>query len=206
MEDIIQFLSQLDPLWVYLAVFAIAYIENIFPPSPSDVVVVFGGSLVALGEGHFVFVLISATGGSTLGFITMYAIGRWFGRRILESGKLKFISPDAVIRAEVWFARYGYTLVVLNRFLAGTRAVVSFFAGISHLDFKLTVILSFISALIWNSLLVYAGYVLGRNWERVLEYLSTYSQVVTAAIVVLVIVLIARNYLIRRKTDTKSNG
>lgn len=197
MEEFIQSLSEFDPLWVYIIIFCIAYIENILPPFPSDVVVVFGGSLVAIGKGSFLLALTSATAGSTLGFLTMFFIGKWFGRAILEQGKIPFISLDAFHKAERWFARYGYGLVVANRFLAGTRAVVSFFAGVSKLDTVKTTTLSFVSALVWNSILVYAGTSLGKNWQVVGLYLSTYSQVVTATVIVVVLFFILRYFYLR---------
>lgn len=197
MEQFIQSLSDLDPLWVYAVIFFIAFVENIFPPFPSDVVVVFGGSLVAIGKGSFVLALLSAATGSTLGFLTMFLIGRWFGRKIIEQGRLPFISLEALHKAEQWFARYGYRLVIANRFLAGTRAVVSFFAGISDLHFGKTLTLCLISALVWNSILVYAGSVLGNNWEIVGFYLSTYSQIVTGIIVVVAAFFILRYFYLR---------
>lgn len=136
----------------------------------------------------------------------MYGIGAWFGRRILETGRLRFISLDTLHKAEAWFGRYGYWLIVLNRFLAGTRAIVAFFAGISTLDFKKTLVLSAISALVWNSILIYSGYALGRNWEKVGLYLSTYSQVVTALLLLVVIVLVVRWLSKRKNGGAKTNG
>lgn len=201
MEALIDSLARLDPLWVYGAIFFIAFIENIFPPSPSDLVVVFGGSLVAVGKGNFFLALSSGTLGSTFGFLAMFAIGRWFGRSIIESGKLQFISLDTVHAAEQWFRKYGYGLVIANRFLAGTRAVVSFFAGMSNLNTLKTVVLSFMSALVWNSILVYAGFALGNNWQRVGLYLSSYSQIVSAVIVVVILILVLRFFYFR-KSDT----
>ncbi len=206
MEEFIHSLTELDPTWVYLSVFLIAYIENIFPPSPSDIVVVFGGSLVAVGKGHFLIALASATLGSTLGFATMFAIGRWFGRRIIESGKLRFISRDAIHKAEQWFARYGYGLVVANRFLAGTRAVVSFFAGLFELDFSKTILLSLLSALVWNGILVYAGLLLGNHWQKIGLYLSTYSQVVTLLVIFVALVVVLKYLYTRRGHKSKTNG
>jgi len=118
-EDFIQFLQSLNPLLVYAIVFAIAYIENIIPPSPSDMIVVFGGSLAGIGHVGFAPTLTAATLGSTLGFLTMYKIGDWFGEIILEKGKIPFISLSAVYTVEDWFRRYGYWIIVANRFLQG---------------------------------------------------------------------------------------
>ncbi len=201
MQEIISFLQSLDPLLVYGAVFAIAFIENIFPPFPSDVAVVFAGSLVGLGEASFFMTLVCAVAGSTLGFLTMYKIGQWFGNKILEQGKIKFIPRSSVERVEEWFRKYGYWLIVANRFLAGTRAVVSFFAGVSELSLSRVTALSLVSALLWNVILVFAGYSLGKNWEQIDSYLSTYSQIVTGVIIVIALVVTARFFFFgKRKT------
>jgi membrane protein DedA with SNARE-associated domain len=199
-EDFIQYLQSLSPFLIYSFVFAIAYIENIFPPSPSDTIIVFGGSLAGIGHVGFVPVLAAATLGSTLGFMTMYKIGDWFGDRILEEGKIKFIPISAVRTVEEWFQKYGYWIIVANRFLSGTRAVVSFFAGLAELNLLRTTVLCSVSALAWNSILVGAGFYLGKNWQEIGFYLSTYSQVVTGIIIVVVIILIVR-FLHQRKNN-----
>lgn len=192
LEDIIVWMQSLSPLLVYTLVFAIAFIENVFPPSPSDTIIVFGGSLVGLGNTGFLETLLAATLGSTLGFMTMYQVGKWFGARILEQRKVQFIPASSVQTVGEWFRKYGYWLIIGNRFLSGTRAVVSFFAGMSKLNLSYTTALCFLSALAWNGLLVTAGFYLGKNWERIGFYLSTYSQVVTGILIVGAVVLIAR--------------
>lgn len=192
MHEFISSLQSLDPILIYSAVFAIAFIENIFPPFPSDVVVVFAGSLIGIGLVSFLPVLLIATVGSTLGFVAMYKIGEWFGDRILEQGKIKFIPIEAVRKVEAWFNTYGYWIIIANRFLAGTRAVVSFFAGLSELNLSRTMLLSFVSALVWNAILVQAGSYLGKNWEQIGFYLSTYSQIVTGVLIVAVLIIVAK--------------
>ena len=198
MEDFINRLTQLDPFWIYVAVAGIAYIENILPPFPSDVIVVAAGSLVGIGTIDFTVALVLATAGSTLGFMTMYKLGDWFGDQILEKGRIKFIPLDSVHRVEKWFKKYGYWVVVANRFLAGTRAVVSFFAGMSELPILNATALSCVSALAWNLILLYAGKELGENWRSILIYLQAYGQTITIVAIVAAVVLVWR-YLYKRK-------
>ena len=188
-EHIVSYLNAASPLLICGTVLVIAFIENVFPPSPSDLVVVFAGSLAGAGNVGFVPLLLSASVGSTIGFVVMYKIGDWFGDAILEQGKIKFIPVEAVRKVESWFQAYGYWIIVANRFLAGTRAVVSFFAGLSELHLIRTTLLSLVSALAWNSILIYAGYLLGHNWKDVLYYLQTYSQVITGVLVIVVLIL-----------------
>jgi membrane protein DedA with SNARE-associated domain len=167
-------------------------------------VVVFGGALAAREGGGFAYALIAGTFGSTLGFMTMYGIGKWFGRQIIEKGRIRFFPIENVHKLETWFATYGYWIIVGNRFMAGTRAIVSFFAGLSNLNLIRTTLLSFISSLAWYSILVYAGYSLGQHWEKIGFYLSTYSELVTGAIILIAIVLAARYFI--KKNNTKINN
>ena len=202
-EEIIQFLSDVNPIIIYLVIFGISYIENIFPPSPSDVIVLFGGSLIALGKGNFIAILFAASSGSLLGFLTMYYIGKWFGKRFLDSGKLKFISVESVQKVENWFRKYGYGIIIANRFLAGTRAVVSFFAGVSDLNIRITSLLSFISALVWNFILLYAGFQMGKNWQTILSKLETYWIVVSCIFLSVILIAIIR-YLLSSSKKSKN--
>jgi membrane protein DedA with SNARE-associated domain len=199
MQEFFQYLNGIDPLVVYALVFGFAFAENLFPPSPSDFMIIAAGSLVGVEKLGFMATLLSATAGSAIGFMVMYKIGDWFGDHILEQGKLKFIPIEAVHKVERWFSRWGYAIIIINRFLTGTRAVVSFFAGMSELNLLTTTILCTVSALVWNAILIGIGYYLGQNWDRIGILLNTYSQLVTAIGIVVVLFLVVRYVLGRRK-------
>ena len=204
MEELIRRLSTLDPFWVYLSLGGIAFLENILPPFPSDVFVVFAGSLVGVGAIDFWWALVFTTIGSTLGFMVMYKVGDWFGLKILETGKLKFIPTDSVHKVEGWFRKYGYVIIVVNRFLSGTRAVVSFFAGMSELKLPITTVLCFLSALVWNFLLLFAGQKLGQNWKVIFFYMETYSKAVTGIILIIILLFVAR--FVYKKKSFENNS
>jgi membrane protein DedA with SNARE-associated domain len=67
----------------------------------------------------------------------------------------------------------------------------------------ITTVLCFLSALFWNALLIYGGYVLGANWRSIGVYLSTYSQVATGIVVVAVLVLVARFLTTRNSNNAR---
>lgn len=198
-EEILTRISELSPIWIYLTIFLFAFIENLFPPSPSDMVVVVGGSLVGASNLHFVPVLVFATGGSLVGFLTAFAIGWQIDKRILHSGKIKFLTIESVEKVENAFRKYGYFLIIANRFLPGTRAVISFFAGMSRLNVHYTVLLSAASAFIWNSILISLGMVFGENIHKVDAFLSTYNQIVIAVTAVVIAFLIIRYFIKKNK-------
>lgn len=184
MNEIIQEITRLSPVWVYVIIFGVAYLENVFPPFPSDLVVVFGGALAAMNHGNVILMLLASTWGSTAGFMTMYYIGLWFGTKVIEGKSWKYLPRESIHKVERWFAKYGYAIIIANRFLSGTRAVVSFFAGMSELQIFTTTWLSFVSSLTWYGILIYCGYSLGRHWRKVGVYLETYSTIITGLVLV----------------------
>jgi membrane protein DedA with SNARE-associated domain len=200
LETIISYIGSLDPVWIYVVLFFFSFIENVFPPSPSDVVVIVGASLISSTDLGFIPLLIVTSLGSSLGFILMYYLGYLLSEKVLRSGKLKFIDQASIDKTDAWFNKYGYWLILGNRFLPGTRSVISFFAGVSELNITRTFIYATISAFLWNFLIVYLGEWLGNNVEVIDYYLSTYSRIIIIATVVGAIIFIARYFYKKKKT------
>ena len=166
-------MSHLDPVFIYIVLFLFAFTENIFPPSPSDVVVVVGASLIATTTMEFIPVLLITSFGSSLGFMLMYFVGKIFGEKIIRSGKLKFITQEGLSNTDIWFNKWGYKLIIANRFLPGTRSVISFFAGVYELEVIKTFIFSTLSAFVWNLLIINVGRITYfANFEIFLFYTS----------------------------------
>lgn len=189
----VQFITHLPPLGVLVFVCFITFAENVFPPSPSDTILVFCGTLIGLGTVGFPSMLVSATLGSTLGFVVMYWVGQRYGSRIIDSGKISFLPKEAFEKAEAWFQHYGYWVIIANRFLSGTRAVISMVAGISAIPLGTTTLLSTISAAVWNGVLLFAGFTLGKNWTLMDDYLQLYGKILLGvALGIIAIILILR--------------
>ena len=199
-EDILNNMSGFTPFWIYVTLFLFAFVENVFPPSPSDLVVVIGGSLVSTGAINFIRALLLTTLGSVVGFMILFHFGSTVDRKVVHSGKYKYIPVDAIEKVELWFKKYGYYVIIANRFMPGTRSVIFFFSGMSNLNIKKTLILSTTSALVWNALIIYLGYVFGSNISVVDKYLSTYSNIAISITVVVVIVFVIKFYLSRKKS------
>jgi membrane protein DedA with SNARE-associated domain len=203
LEEIVAYLSSLDTTWIYIILFFFSFIENVFPPSPSDVVVVVGASLIASTSIAFIPVLFITSIGSALGFILMYYVGFFLSERVLRAGKLKFISQDALYKTDEWFSKYGYKIILANRFLPGTRSVISFFSGVHELNVFKTFLLALISAFLWNAIIVYLGMTLGNNIDLIDYYLQTYSNI-GLGITALIILYFSIKYLIKSKSGNKN--
>jgi len=198
LERAISWLQSLSPVGVLALMFFIAYIENIFPPSPSDVALVFAGTLVGIGVVGFAPALTMATLGSTLGFMTAYVLGRYFEQHFISGRYHRYLPVNAIHQVERLFNRFGYGVIVANRFLAGTRAIVSFFAGMSKMNMLATTLLSAVSAALWNSILLYLGMIFADNWRVAAQYLAVYSKVATVVVVAALALFLWRFFRKRR--------
>ena len=198
-EEILNNISSFTPFWIYVTLFLFAFVENVFPPSPSDLVVVIGGSLVSTGVIYFIPAVLLTTLGSIIGFMILFYFGSTVDRKVVHSGKYKYIPVDAIEKVEIWFKKYGYYVIIANRFMPGTRSVISFFSGMSNLNVRKTLVLASISALVWNTIIIYLGYFFGNNISVVDKYLSTYSNIAISITVVVVIVLVIKFFISKKK-------
>ena len=200
LQQIISYISTLDTSLVYLVLFFFSFLENIFPPSPSDFVVVFGATLIANSTIGFIPILLITSFGSAVGFIVMYYIGEFLGEKVIRSGRLKFIKPDSLEKADQFFHKYGYNIILINRFLPGTRAVVSFFCGVHKLKPMQTFIYAAASSFVWNAILITLGMMLGKNLDLVDYYLAAYSRVIFGLMALVIIFILIRFWLKKKKS------
>lgn len=200
LQQIISYISTLDPALIYVVLFFFAFIENILPPSPSDFVVLFGATLIANSTLGFIPILLITSVGSALGFIVMYFIGEFLGEKLLRSGKFRFIKQESLDKADRFFHKYGYNIILINRFLPGTRAVVSFFSGVHKLKPTRTFIYAAVSSFVWNAILIFLGIQLGNNLELVDKYLSEYSQIILSITGLIIIIVLVRFWMKKKKS------
>ena len=198
MTYIDRFLGFFDTLpnsLLYIFLGLSAFVENVFPPIPGDTITAFGAFLVGTQRLAFWGVYLSTTLGSVVGFMALFWVGQILGRKFFIEKDYRLFSAESIIKAERWFQRYGYTLILLNRFFPGIRSIISLAGGISHLGVFRAVILATVSAGAWNLIWIAIGYSLGNNWETVKEKMAiilfqyNVSFVILAALVGLVIFL-----------------
>lgn len=197
-SQLIDWMEAIDPLWAYLVILLIAYGENVVPPIPGDLIVVFGGYLVGIGRLDFVVVVGLATIGGALGFMTMYAFGKYIGEAVLDPERYRWLPKREIRKVRNWLQRWGYGVVAANRFLSGARSVISITVGMAHMPVWRTAALATFSAAVWTTLITYAGYAVGDNWPVVHDYLRQYGLVITILIGVIVVVQIVRAIRSRR--------
>ncbi|MEX0995326.1 MAG: DedA family protein [Balneolaceae bacterium] len=206
LKEIVQWIFTLSPLSIYTVYIAIAYLENVIPPLPGDMLIAFAGYLAAEQIVGFTGLLMVTTIASVMGFMTMYAIGSYWGYRIDEQREkfwlMRVIDLKYFDRGKRWMHKWGQGVIVANRFLAGTRTVIALTAGIYRTNINYTVISSVLSSLIWNTVLLGIGWLVHENWEIIGRYLNIYGWFILTCIVLAILARII--YVrVRRKASSK---
>lgn len=180
----------------YLGIFLMMALENVFPPIPSEIVLPFGGFMTTYSDLTVVGVIIAATVGSILGAIILYGIGLLIDVETLEKivdrwGHILRIKKEDIHKADAWFDKYGYWTVLFCRMIPLIRSLISIPAGMSNMKFGLFLLFTTIGTVIWNIILIYAGVLLGANWENILGFMDVYSNIAYFIIAIVGIIFIA---------------
>lgn len=172
----------------YAGIVLLTFVETIFPPLPSELFMPMAGYAAARGDLSLAGVIVSGTIGSLAGAWFWYGVGRAIGldraREIAaRHGRWLTLHPRDIDRGTDWFDRYGGLVVLFGRMVPGIRSVVSVPAGIAHMPIGRFLLLSAIGTMVWTSLLMTAGYLLGAEYRRVAGWADPVSTLVIAALV-----------------------
>ncbi len=190
LESFLQFLDKLPDALIYFLLGASAFVENVFPPIPGDTITAFGAFLVGTERLDFFGVYLSTVVGSLIGFMFLFWVGGLLGRRFFLERDYWFFKAQDIIKAEAWFKKYGYLLILLNRFFPGVRSVISIAGGISRLKTKTVILLALISCSVWNLIWIFFGYMLGSNWDVARDQMARIMGRYNLAVVILFVVVV----------------
>lgn len=209
LEQIAEIVQSLILQLGYPGIAAVMFIENVFPPIPSEVVMPFAGLLVGRGELNFVGVWLAGTLGSALGGLVLYYVGWWGGDTVIRGilrryGKWLGIPESDYDRALKVFNRFGTPAVFFGRLIPIVRSLISLPAGADHMPLPRFLLFTTAGSAIWSGVLAYAGMVLGENWEEVIGFIDQY-QTLTMIVLVILAVLIVGGW-IYYKLRGRSNG
>jgi membrane protein DedA with SNARE-associated domain len=158
--------------------------ESMILPAPSELILPFAGFLISRGEMSFIPVILFATFGSLVGSLLSYYLGRYGGKKfVLRYEKYFLLNSEHLINAEKWFSKKGELTIFIGRFIPIVRHVISIPAGIGKMNIKKFSLYTILGAGIWNSFLIYVGFVLGNNWEKIKHYSDYISWVILGIIV-----------------------
>jgi membrane protein DedA with SNARE-associated domain len=173
----------------YVGVTVLMFLENVFPPLPSELIMPLAGFTASQGELTLIGVIIAGTIGSVVGALPLYYLGRFVGEEKLKQwadryGKWLTVSSKEIERADQWFERHGNKTVFFGRLIPGIRSLVSIPAGISGMNIATFLLYTAVGSSIWTAVLAFLGSLLGEQYEKVDAYLGPVSYVVVGLLVV----------------------
>jgi membrane protein DedA with SNARE-associated domain len=164
------------------------FLETVFPPIPSEVIMPVAGMAAAEGKMSFPLVVASGTAGAMLGNIVWYLAARALGVNRLEPlirryGRWITMTWKEVEQAQVWFRRNGVFFVFLGRLLPTVRSLVSVPAGLLKMRFKTFFFASTLGTAGWTALLATAGFKLRENFSEIDQYVGAASNAILVVLV-----------------------
>jgi membrane protein DedA with SNARE-associated domain len=191
----------------YAGVALLTFLENLFPPIPSELVIPLAGFVAAEGDLALWGVIAAGTAGAVAGATAWYGLGRRVGEERLRAwadrhGKWLTLDGEAIDRAQEWFRRHGGAAVFIGRLVPGVRTFVSLPAGFAQMSLGRFLLYSTGGTILWTAALAYAGVVLQANFRAVSDYLNAATNVVLIALAV----MLARRYMrcFRTKASAKA--
>jgi membrane protein DedA with SNARE-associated domain len=173
----------------YLGIGFLMFLETIFPPIPSEVIMPVAGVAAGQGKLQYWLVVASGTTGAMLGNIVWYLAARALGLDRLHPvidrwGRWLTITWPEVLRADRWFREHGMLFVFLGRLIPTVRSLVSVPAGLLHMQFRRFLLASIIGTAGWTALLTLAGFKLGENYARIDDFIGPASNAVLVTLLI----------------------
>jgi membrane protein DedA with SNARE-associated domain len=188
----------------YPGLYLVMFLENVFPPIPSEVVLPLAGSLSLTGRFSIVWITIIGMLGSLTGAFLFYGLGKWLGeervRKFIEKfGRYALLSVDDFNKSLAWFDKYDDWVIFFSRMVPIVRSLISIPAGIASMSLGKFSIYTILGTALWSFVLSFAGRLLGEQWPLIADFINTYQNIVLVIGVLVVVVFIASRLIKKKK-------
>jgi membrane protein DedA with SNARE-associated domain len=187
----------------------IMFLENVFPPIPSELVLPLAGWLTLEDNARFSLLGVTVVGaiGSVAGAFFFYGLGKWFDEKrvrylLQRFGKWFLLSEDDFDVALKWFDRYDEYVIFFGRMVPIVRSLISVPAGLANMHIGKFTLYTAVGTALWSFLLAFAGRTLGENWSMVADFIDRYETFVLIVGALAVVVFFANRLLKMRKQKT----
>ena len=192
-EWILSIMQQLG----YLGIAFLMFLDNVFPPIPSEIIMPSAGYTASQGQLLLTGVIIAGSVGSLVAAAVLYWVGYKFNhdsifRCVDKYGKYLFIKTEDVKTALAWFEQYGHRIVFFGRMIPAVRSLISIPAGMSRMPFWKFMLYSSLGTVIWTTFLACVGYYFGENQALMHEIFSRVGYVIIAIVIVVMIWILYR--------------
>ena len=189
--------------FAYLIIGFAMFLENIIPPIPSEIIMPLGGYFVYQGSLNFYILIIFGSAGTLLGSFPWYFLGKALNEQKISSfldkrGKFLGITSKDLSKSRLWFDKYGTLLVFWGRLIPGIRTLISVPAGIELMPIGTFFLWTSLGTIIWVTILTYAGYVFGENYQNISLYLDDFKVFLKPLLILFIIyvtIKFLRNYI-----------
>lgn len=187
----------------YFGIFFLIFIENIFPPIPSEVVLLFGGFMTTYSKLGVPLMILFSTLGSVVGAIVLYYVGKILNKERLKKivsgkvGKMLRLKASDIEKADRWFDTKGNKTVFFCRFIPVVRSLISIPAGMSEMAMTKFLLYTTAGSAIWNTVLLVIGNRVGKNWKDILGIMDQYSHVVLILLIILFVAFLVYFFYFR---------
>ncbi len=183
MHSLYDFIVQLSDQLGYIGIFIMMTVESSFIPFPSELAMIPAGINIALGNMSWIGAFLAGTLGALVWASINYFGGRYLGKPITESlvknyGKYIFLNQEHFEKSEQYFQTHGAITTLIGRFIPAVRQLISIPAGMFSMPYGQFVLYTAIGASIWNAVLLYVGYIAGKNEDQVKALLSNSTLVI----------------------------
>jgi membrane protein DedA with SNARE-associated domain len=177
-------------------------LESIFPPIPSEAILLLEGFLVGQSKLSWFSAIVASTIGSVIGAWFLYGVGAMVGEDRMERlltfcGRFLGFRRSDIDRANDWFERRGSWVIVLGRLVPGVRSMVSLPAGANRMPLVRFTLLTAAGSLVWNVVWIAIGYQLGDRWADAQKWADRFQYVAVGAVLSAFVWLVIRH---RRRT------
>lgn len=182
----------------YFGIFLLITIENLFPPIPSEIILTFSGFIAKEAHLNLFLIIMSSTLGSVVGAIILYYLGYFLNDKIISILKLNKNNTSKTMNE---FNKSGKKSVFFGRLAPIIRSLISIPAGIAKMNIVEFTILTTLGSLIWNTILILLGNMIGENYIIVSEIIKDYYK---PLIVIFIIIYVIKKIINKNKIVTIS--
>lgn len=182
----------------YFGILLLMFIENVFPPIPSEIIMPLAGYMATQGKLSLLGIILAGMIGSVLGALPLYYAGRKIGEDRLKEfadkrGRWLTLSRNDIEKAKRWFDQYGNVAILWCRLIPGVRSFISIPAGIAGMNMIPFITYTAVGTGIWAAMLAYLGYFLASNFTKIDDYLNPVSWIVLGTIVAIYFVRVIKH-------------
>ncbi|ENX19958.1 hypothetical protein F892_02876 [Acinetobacter vivianii] len=172
----------------YLGIAFLMFLDNVFPPIPSEIIMPSAGYTASKGELTLIGVIMAGSAGSILAAMLLY----WIGRKVPQQrlfklteryGKYLRIQVSDLEKALDWFHKHGHRIVFFGRMIPAVRSLISIPAGMSKMPFAKFMFYSIAGTLIWTSFLAYLGFHFSQNQALMSLVMQRISTIILAIVI-----------------------